>query len=61
MVAIKLFHSYNNSLIPMAFISNKMGSLHIIQDQPESILMKYFLRNGLVEEAQVIGQHIHLI
>ena len=44
----------------MTFISNKMRPLHIIQEQSKSILMKHFLRNGLVEEVQLIGQHIHL-
>ena len=58
---IKLFHSYNNSLIHMTFISNKMGTLHIIQVQSESILIKHFLRNGLAEEVQLICQYIHLI
>ena len=33
--------------------------LHIIQREFESILMKHFLRNGLAEEVQSIGQHIH--
>ena len=41
-------------------ISNKMGPLHIIQECSESILMKHFLGNGLAEEIQLIGQHVHL-
>ena len=42
-------------------MSNKMGSLHIIQKQSEIILMKHFLWNGLAEQVQSTGQHVHLI
>ena len=52
------FSSYINSLIQLTFISNKVVHLHIIQEVSKSIL-KRFLRNGLPEQVQLIGQHLH--